>query len=306
MAPQATSTGREDLKFYTSPTIPFSGYSRPLEEAEYVVVGVPYDGTSTYRAGSRFGPSAIREASANIETYSLRTGVDIEDVKIHDAGNLDVSQNLPETLKRLRFVTSEIVTSGKTPVIIGGEHTITYGSVHGLGKEVAIISFDAHLDLRDEYLGERLSHTTFMRRIAEKFKPKSLVITGVRAVSKGELTFADSRKVNYVPVSRVRQIGPQKTAELLRSLTSKSKYLYVTIDLDVLDPAYAPAVGNPESDGLTPDALLTILDGICDSRVIGFDLVEVAPHYDRGETAVAAARTLFEVISSIEASRKKR
>ena len=157
--------------------MPFSGYQKTFDEATYTLLGVPFDYTSTYRAGARFAPTAIREASQNIETYSFRTGHNIEKISIHDLGNLDVLADVGETLERLRLVTGELLEAGKTPVFIGGEHTITLGIAYALKnpEKLAIISFDAHLDLRNEYLGQKFSHTTFMRRLNEQVKPKKII-----------------------------------------------------------------------------------------------------------------------------------
>ncbi|RLI21627.1 agmatinase, partial [Candidatus Bathyarchaeota archaeon] len=143
------------LKLYVSPSMPFSGYQKPFNEAAYTILGVPFDYTSTYRTGARFAPTTIREASQNIETYNFRTGLDIEKVKIHDLGNLDVLADINETLKRLRLVAEELLEAKKIPIFIGGEHTITLGITQALKnpEKLAIISLDAHLDLRDEYLG---------------------------------------------------------------------------------------------------------------------------------------------------------
>ncbi|HVP26347.1 MAG TPA: arginase family protein, partial [Candidatus Bathyarchaeia archaeon] len=146
----------------------FSGFQKPFEKADYVVFGVPFDVTSTYRTGARFGPNAIRQASLNIETYSFRTGVDVEDIAVHDLGDLHVSTDTEKTLKRTELVVKDILKAGKTPVTVGGEHTITLGVMRGLGekaRKTAVVSFDAHLDLRDEFMDLKLSHTTFMRRI---------------------------------------------------------------------------------------------------------------------------------------------
>ncbi|MCK5593284.1 arginase family protein, partial [Candidatus Bathyarchaeota archaeon] len=140
-------------ELFTSPSPVFGGCLKAFEEAEYAVLGVPFDVTSTYRSGARFAPLAIREASLNIETYSFRTDVDIEDVKIHDMGDLNIVGRVDETLKRLEMVAKELLNAKKTPVVIGGEHTITLGVMRSVGKNTAIVSFDAHLDLRDEYMG---------------------------------------------------------------------------------------------------------------------------------------------------------
>lgn len=148
----------QNLSFHASKTDNFSGFSTPFDQSRYVVIGVPYDHTSTYRAGSRFGPHAIRDASLNIETYSLRTGVDLERVPIHDVGDLHIVDNADETLSRLELVTKDILMAKKIPVVIGGEHTITQAPVRNFPERVGVVSFDAHGDLRDEYGGGKISH----------------------------------------------------------------------------------------------------------------------------------------------------
>ena len=141
------------LKLYVSPSMPFSGFQKSFNEASYIILGVPFDFTSTYRAGARFAPAAIREASLNIETYSFRAGRGLEEVKLHDLGDLDVLADVNEVLKRLELVTEELLEAKKTPIFIGGEHTITLGVVRALKniKNLIVVSFDAHLDLRSEY-----------------------------------------------------------------------------------------------------------------------------------------------------------
>ena len=138
----------------------FGGIQTPFEKAKYVVFGVPFDVTSTYRTGARFGPNAIRQASLNIETYSFRTGIDAEDLSLHDLGDLHVSTNPKRTVDMLKLVVEDILAAGKMPIAIGGEHTITLGIMKGLGakaQKTALVSFDAHLDLRKEFLGLTLS-----------------------------------------------------------------------------------------------------------------------------------------------------
>ena len=294
----------ENLTFHTSRTDNFSGFSKPIDESRYVVVGVPYDHTSTYRAGSRFAPRAIRDASLNIETYSLRTGMDIENVPIHDAGDLHVVDNVSETLDRLTKVTKDILSAGKMPVIIGGEHTITQGPVRSLPHPVGVISFDAHGDLRDEYGGGKLSHATVLRRITEIVGADNVLVCGVRALCKEEVDFIAQRKIEKMTPWEIRELGLAKATERVQSFSRKFKHTYLTIDTDVLDPAFAPGVSNPEFDGLTPEELVTLTTAVADEKMIGFDLVEVCPNYDSGATAVAAARLIFEVIAKAEKSRK--
>jgi agmatinase len=293
-------------ELFTSQSNVFSGFQKSFEEADYVILGVPFDVTSTFRTGARFGPNAIRTASLNIETYSFRSNVDVEDLRLHDIGDLHVSADAGETLERLEKVTSEILNVGKTPVIMGGEHTITLGVLKGLsGKasKTAVISFDAHLDLRDEFMGLRLSHTTFMRRINEEVKPAKIVEAGTRAVCKEELAYAKRAGIEFFTTQQIRKEGTAHTLKNLMQKLSDIKNVYVSIDMDVLDPAYAPAVQNPEPDGLDVHTLLDILCILCDKRVIGFDVVEVAPNYDNGLSAIQAAKTVFEVLCSIEKAR---
>ncbi len=296
-------------ELFVSPTNIFGGIQKDYEEADYVILGVPFDATSSYRAGARFAPAAIREASLNIETYSLRTNIDVEDLKIHDLGDLHISGSVKETLRRVELVLAEIFKSRKVPVLIGGEHTITLGALRALKglnpsvDDVTVVSFDAHLDLREEYLGERLCHAAVMRRVLEETGYR-LVGVGTRAVCREEVEYAERREVRFITSSEVLKNGVENTVERINRLTEGADAVYLTIDMDVLDPAFAPAVQNPEPAGLSINILLEVLSGICNSRVIALDLVEVAPTYDMGITAVQAARVIFEVLSFIERDRQ--
>jgi agmatinase len=295
----------ENLSFHVSQTDYFSGFSKPLADSRYVVVGVPYDHTSTYRAGSRFAPRTIREASLNIETYSLRTGVDIEHVPIHDAGDLHIVDDAVETLSRLERVTKEILAANKVPVIIGGEHTITLGVARSLPSSVGVVSFDAHGDLRNEYGGGPISHATVLRRITEKVGTDNVLVLGVRALCKEEIEFIEENKIQKFTPWEIRAQGLGKMSERIAEFAKKFQHIYLTVDSDALDPGFAPGVANPEFNGLTPDELITLTTAVARERMIGFDLVEVCPNYDSGVTSVAAARIIFEVISQAEKSRRR-
>jgi len=294
----------ENLSLHTSITGGFSGYSRPLKESRYVVLGVPYDHTSTFRSGSRFGPNAIRAASLNIETYSLHTGQDIESVPIHDAGDLHIVDDVSETLRRLKAVTGDILSAGKMPICIGGEHTITLGVVQSLPKNVGVISFDAHGDLRDEYGGGKLSHATVMRRISEVVGTDAIFICGMRAVCREEVDFIDKEKIRNLTPWKLRELGLERATDSLKEFLGKFQHTYLTIDSDVLDPAFCPGVANPEFDGLSPSELTHLVRAVASERMIGFDLVEICPNYDFGAAAVAASRLIFEVIASAENNRR--
>jgi len=294
-------------ELFVSQSNVFSGLQKPFEKADYVVLGVPFDVTSTYRTGARFGPNVIRQASLNIETYSFRTGIDVEDLRLHDLGDLNISTDTKKTLEMLQLVVRDIVEAGKVPVTIGGEHTITLGVARGLGEKVsrtAIVSFDAHLDLRHEFLGLSLSHTTFMRRMSEEVEPAKIVEVGTRAVCKEELAYAKKAGIEFFTTQRIRKEGAERTAELLREKLAGCKYVYVSVDMDILDPGFVPAVQNPEADGLEMHFLLDILNVICDRRVVGFDVLEIAPNYDQGISAIQAAKVIFELLCQLEKSKK--
>jgi agmatinase len=285
----------------------FSGFQKPFEKADYVILGVPFDVTSTYRTGARFGPNSIRQASLNIETYSFRTGIDIGELQLHDAGDLDICTDTKKTLQRLEFVIKDLAEAEKTPVTIGGEHTITLGIMKGLrdvASTTAIVSFDAHLDLRDEFLGLKLSHTTFMRRIKEEANKLQIIEVGTRAVCKKELDYAEKAGIEFFTTQQIRTEGSKQIAEKLKEKLAEYERIYLSVDMDVLDPAYAPAVQNPEPEGLEPYCLLDILCSICDRRVIGFDIVEITPHYDNGISAIQAAKTIFEILCYLEKAKK--
>jgi len=295
-----------NFELYVSHSPIFSGCQTPFEQADYIVVGVPFDVTSTYRTGARFAPLAIREASLNIETYSFRSNLDAEDLRIHDLGDLHISNNVEKTLKRLEDTVRDLVESKKTPILIGGEHTLTLGAMRGVsGRNTAVISLDAHLDLRDKYMDLTTSHTTFMRRLNEQVKPDKIVEVGTRAVCKEELSYARDAGIQYFTTKQILENGLETTVKAIKKAVENCKRTYLTIDMDVLDPAFAPAVQNPEPDGLSIHALLDLICSFCDSCTVGIDLVEVTPPYDNGVTAIQAAKILLEALCQTERARKR-
>lgn len=261
--------------------------------------------TSTYRTGARFAPLAIREASLNIETYSFHAQMDIEDISLHDLGDLDVTSDAQETLKRLEQVTKELLASKKIPTIIGGEHTITLGAARAIGKNFAVLDFDAHLDLRNEYMNLRTSHTTFMRRINEQAKPTRIIEVGTRAVCKEELDYAKQADIKFVTTQQIREEGVEKTARRIDRLLGNVRRIYLTVDMDALDPAFVPGVQNPEPDGLCAHMFYDLLTEVIDERIVAFDVVEVTPPYDNGVTSIQAAKTVFEILLALEKTRKQ-
>ena len=295
----------DEIGLHVSSSQVFSGFGKPFGEAMFVVFGVPFDKTSTYRSGSKFAPAAIREASLNIETYSFRSKFDLEDAQICDLGDLHVVDSVDETMRRLSAVESEIIEASKIPIAIGGEHTIAFGTTRPFSNDVGIVCFDAHADMRDEYVGEKLMHATFLRRIIEKVGSNKIVHVGLRAICKEELAFLEKSDVKNFSMGDLRQHDVNENVRLVRKAVSDFGKLYVTIDMDVFDPGFAPGVGNPEPDGMWPDLFFAILTGVCDERLAGLDLVELSPGCDNGATAALGAKVLFEAICATEATRRK-
>ena len=296
------------LELFASQSNVFSGLQTSFEKSKYVIFGVPFDTTSTYRTGARFGPNAIRQASLNIETYSFRSGIDVEDLALYDAGDLHVSTDAKKTNDMTKLVVEDILAAGKMPVALGGEHTITLGIAKGLGtkaKKTAFVSFDAHLDLRQEFLGLTLSHTTFMQLISEQVKPAKIFEVGTRSVCKDELAYAKKAGVEFFTSQQIIKQGSEHIVKQLKEKLAPYENVYLTVDMDILDPAFAPAVQNPEAEGINTTALLDIVCALCDKRVIGFDVLEIAPSYDQGVSAIVAARVLFEMLCQLEKSSKK-
>lgn len=288
-------------KLYTSKTLRFLEVEEPCKP-KYAVLGVPYDGTSTFRSGSRFAPNAIREASINIETYSLRARLDASKLAIKDVGNLNVAQDVSETLRRLNLVLEELMSGGLKAIVLGGEHTLSLGAIEAAGKngDLAIVCFDAHMDFRDEYLGSKINHATVMRRVSEKLGVDRVMEVGVRAFSEEELEYAERSGLEFLTSLDVHR-RLDYVLEKIERWTREARRLYVSVDLDVLDPSQAPGVANPEPEGLTVTQLLDILWRICSTEIVAVDIVELTPPYDNGITAIQAAKIAAEVICLMEA-----
>ena len=247
--------------------------------------GIPYDATASFRRGSRYGPDAIRWASDSIETYSPILDRDLDAVPFVDGGNLAVEGLEPEAMvKSIRRQLPPCV-----PIALGGEHTVTLGVVQALTPrypDLAVIQWDAHTDLRDEYEGRRIAHATVMRRLLDGGVP--LAQLGIRAGTREEFELARARCLCC-------ERGVTLPSGVLARLADRP--LYLTVDIDALDPSEAPGTGNPEPMGASYRHLLDALRNLASHRVVGMDLVEVAPSLDpSGRTAVIAASLVREMI----------
>jgi agmatinase len=263
------------------------------QEPRVTIFGVPFDATSTYRAGSRFAPNAIRDAFLNIEVYFRDLDVDLEKVCIEDLGNLKQTSSVQSMVVAVQKVTSELLQQNKLPAILGGEHTLTYASYSATGCSTLVV-FDAHLDLRDEFADMKLSHATYLRRLLEEDTAAEAIVIGARAASKEEWEFAEQRGVKVIPPPQDQALN-EYVKKIRSSIGQRSMYL--SVDIDVVDPAYAPAVGNPEPAGLTSRELLAILSALRGCRLLGFDIVELDPLADTGASAALAAKVLALLVT---------
>ena len=290
----------DTIKFYlTREDRNFNGREITPEEAEFIIFGVPYDSTSTYRTGSRHAPDAIRKASINIETYSLRTRMDAYNLKIHDAGNLIPQKSIDKTINATAEIIREIIQEEKIPIMMGGEHTITLSAAKA-AEDIAMIILDAHMDLRDEYpQGIKISHATVTRRISEKLSPEKIALIGVRAFSEEELEETEKMGIKYKTAYELQRGNIKREIEKITEKITDKKY-WLSIDMDILDPSAAPAVANPEPEGLSTHQTLEIIQTLINENIIGFDLVEVTPIYDRGVTAITAAKIILETACLIK------
>ena len=283
------------------PSLVFADANATLDESDIVLYGVPYDRTASFRSGSRLGPNAIREASYNFESYLMEREFDLAGVKVCDLGNTEEFGPTKDMVDGVQRLSRDLVRQGKVPIVIGGEHSIAPASVMGFGKEIAVLGIDAHLDFRDEYLNDRFSHACSARRIADHVGVDDVVYMGVRSFSAEEREDLERLGLSYVSAFEIHEKGVERAVDRALKLVDAEK-VYLTIDMDGVDPAFAPAVGNPEPFGITPLQLKTVIDKLA-PQLVGMDVNEVAPGWDHGQTALLAARIVREAIAAIAQNR---
>ncbi len=284
------------MKTLFNKTDTFLGMNSRWDEADWVYFGIPMDFTVSFQPGSRFGPARVREASYAIESYSLAQDRDMETMRICDAGEVELPfGNVHESLDRIHEAAWSIITAEKRFFALGGEHLVSLPLVQTLVKrypDLVVVHFDAHADLREEYLGETLSHATVMRRICEWIQPGNLYQFGIRSGTREELHFA-------------REFGhlyPHDVFEPLKHTLPQlqGRPVYVTIDVDVIDPAYMPGTGTPEPGGISSQEALRALWLLKDLHVVSMDLVETMPAYDLSQrSAVLAAKLVREALLAV-------
>ncbi len=270
-------------------------------EATHVVYGIPYDRTGSWRSGTAEGPKHIRRAAWNNELYHIPTGLHMEDFKVHDYGDLDVTNDdTPEEMveKGYRFA-KKVVDEGRIPILLGGEHNVPMGPVKAVAErypDLVVVQIDAHLDYRDEYDGSRFNHANALRRFVDEVGADDVAIIGVRSMEREEREAAERDGVlqHCYTSFMVHERGIEAILDEVFARFG-DRPVYLTIDIDGIDPAYAPGTGTPEPFGITDLDALAILKR-CAPNLVGLDVVEVCPPYDNGQTAMLAGKLVREAL----------
>ena len=271
----------------------FLGACEDYQKAQAVIIGLPMDYTVSLRPGTRFGPQQIRNISIGLELYSPYQDKSLEDLVYYDAGDLELPfGNTSESLKRMEDVARNVFAAKKFPLFLGGEHLVSLPLIkacHNYYPELTVFHFDAHTDLRETFFGEENSHATVMRKVAGLLREKSLYQFGIRSGVKEEFEFA--RNHTHLYQDEIFPALEHAVQEV------KGKPVYISLDIDVLDPAFAPGTGTPEPGGCTSREIFRAIFAMKELNVVGMDLVEVAPAYDQSErTAILAAKIVREAL----------
>jgi agmatinase len=262
------------------------------DECDIAIFGVPYDGTASYRPGTRFGPEAIRNEMYGLETYSPYLDKDLAEYKVCDLGDMEIPfGNRDAVLDAAAEETKCILADNKKALVLGGEHLISYPVIREYAKkydDLIVVHFDAHTDLRDEFFDEKLSHATVIRRVHEILGDNRIYQLGIRSGMKEEFDFAASH-------TKMFRFSAQGIHSIIDEI--KNKPVYVTIDLDVLDPSIFSGTGTPEAGGITFNELMDALVALNGLNIVGGDIVELSPHYDTsGVSTAVACKVLRELL----------
>ena len=271
----------------------FMDSSNDFQQCSKVLFGIPMDSTTSFRPGTRLAPFRIREVSEGIEEYSVYQQKGLAELDFFDAGDLIIPfGNVAESIRRVESAARLFLQKNKKTFVMGGEHLVSLPLIkayHSFFPELMVIQLDAHADLREDYLGERISHATVMRQVTELLGEKRVFQLGIRSGTEEEFAYAERKTYLYTDqfasvIEEVKQI-------------IKDRPVYISLDIDVLDPAFAPGTGTPEAGGITSRELLAGLLRFRELNVVGFDLVEISPPYDSSDiTSILGAKILREAL----------
>ena len=274
----------------------FLGCEAAYQDARIVLFGAPFDSTTSYRPGTRFASRTMRAESYGLETYSPYLDLDMEDASVFDGGDLELCfGDTEKALGDIERFTREVLADNKLPLMLGGEHLVTLGALRAMAErypELHILHLDAHTDLREEYLGARLSHASVMKRAWDILGDDRIWQFGIRSGTREEFRWAEKH-------THLHKFGFQGLEAALVAL--RGVPVYFTIDLDVLDPSVFPGTGTPEAGGVTFDALRQVVDRVARLNIVGADIVELSPHYDAsGASTAVALKVLRELLLGLE------
>ena len=270
----------------------FLTFDHPLQEADLVFMGIPYDGTASFRPGSRFAPDAIRNVSDGLETYSPYQDKDLTQTRVNDYGDLVLPfGNLEKVLQLIEQKSDELLQMNKRILACGGEHLVSYPLIKAYLKKypnLKVIHFDAHTDLRENYLGEKYSHSSVIRLLTEHLDPHNIYQFGIRSGERYEFEWG-RQHTRFFPFTLDNFVEKIKDID-------QSTPVYITLDLDILDPSCFPGTGTPEPGGVTFSELLNALLALMNRNIVGADVVELAPDYDpTGVSSITAAKVIREI-----------
>ena len=274
----------------------FLGCDKEFDESRIVIFGAPFDSTTSYRPGTRFASKTMRAESYGLDTYSPYQNLDLEDAAVFDGGDLELCfGDTNKALDDITAFTQEILDNGKLPLMIGGEHLVTLGTVRAVAKkypDLHIIHFDAHADLRDDYLGARLSHATVLHRVWDIVGDGKIYQFGIRSGDRSEFLWGKEHVFTH-------KFDFQGLEEVIEKL--KGKPVYFTLDLDVLDPSCFPGTGTPEAGGVQFLQLLDAILKVCELNIVGCDINELSPLLDAsGASTAVALKVLRELLLKLE------
>lgn len=277
----------------------FIAFDKTFEESDVVLFGIPFDGTTSFRPGTRFGPQAARNESFGIETYSPYLDLDMEDYQLCDLGDMDLPfGNTQRVMDDIYEFTQDIVQNSKKPLMIGGEHLVTYPvfkSIVEKHPETVVLHFDAHTDLREDYMGEQLSHATVIKRIWDQIGDGRIYQFGIRSGMKSEFEWAKSH-------THLEKFKADTLADVIKQIGDKPVYL--TIDLDILDPSVFAGTGTPEPGGLSFREFMDAMVQLKGLNFVGADVVELSPHYDHSGVSTAVACKVIREVALLLAENK--
>jgi len=288
---------------------------KTVENIDYAIIGIPFDTASTYRTGSRFGPSAVREISSLIKPYNVPIDINVVDwLSGVDYGDIAVVPGyIEDTYKRIEDGLTPIVEAGVTPICMGGDHSITLGELRAVAKEhgpVALVHFDSHFDTLDSYFGNKYNHGTVFKRALEEslIDVEHSIQIGMRGTfySREDLTGSEALGFKVITTFDIRKIGIPEVVRQIKDRVSDKKAFF-TFDIDFVDPAYAPGTGTIEVGGFTSFEALEMIRELKDINFVGYDMVEVLPSFDPSQiTAFLGGNVMFEFISILAYQKRKK